>query len=147
LREQLAAGAPLGEVLGVFLYSVSKRLDALLRVEADFAYFELLYLSHGLLVLAGHGAGFGEAALAGELRAALDEYLRPYPRLAGLMSTDLESLGHNPVDAGVRTGSCDNLIATIGAMFSPALLRRQEDESLAAIAADSTETDFSFYLA
>jgi glycosyltransferase involved in cell wall biosynthesis len=142
LREQLAKGVFLGEVMGVFLFALSKRVPARIAVEPVFAYFDLLYAAHGLLSLAAHG----EPSLAGDLRAALGDYLGGYPKLAELLSADLESLGHAPIVAGDRAGTCANLIATLANIFTPPLLRGLEDGGLAEIADEDANADFSFYM-
>jgi glycosyltransferase involved in cell wall biosynthesis len=142
LREQLAKGAFLGEVMGVLLFALSKRTPTRIAVEPIFAYFDLLYAAHGLLSLAGHGG----PSLAGDLRAALGAHLGGYPRLAGLLSADLESLGHPPIAAAGQPGTCANLIATLANIFTPPVLQALEDGGLAEIADEDANADFSFYM-
>jgi hypothetical protein len=140
LREELAKGAQLTEAMNVLVYSASKRLPELIRIDPALAYFELLYLAHGLLELAGRGG----PDLVRDLRAALDGLVRGYPGLSGLLAADLHRLGHAPAAPGADPAAGAGVSAALANLFDPSLLRRLEDDGLTELAAEG-ETDFSFY--
>lgn len=89
IKRAIESGSSLEEAINVLLYSMRIRTEKSRQADPRFLYYDLLYLSNGLMDL------LKDQPVMNALGAELNKMLAPYPLLNQALSNDLAALGHN----------------------------------------------------